>query len=330
MLLLGTNCQSQSWGRFWEPNQTNTAVSSCEATVVSDIVAMICVNANTAGFSMGSNAVGGSSIPEHMVSSISAFAMAKYEVQYGEWQMVKNWAMSNGYIFANPGVQGDNGLRTDQHPVTSVNWRDAIIWCNAASEKQGLVPVYYADSGFATVIRTSYNTASIIGTAGSGTIDFPFVNKAANGFRLPTEAEWEYASRYNDGLTFSRGDAPSGWSDNNLPNTNVDTLEIDAVAWWTNNSGAITSIVGARIPNSLGLFDMSGNVYEWVWDWEGNYTLSTPYTDDNTEGPATGTFRLYRGGYFNGTAANLLAAHRNYNNPWFANTILGFRPVRRP
>ena len=277
---------------------------------------------------MGSTPVGGTAIPEHTVASITAFAMAKYEVQYGDWLTVKTWATSNGYTFANPGVQGDNGARTDQHPVTTVNWRDAIIWCNAASEKQGLTPVYFTNAGFTTPLKISTNTASVNGTAGSE--DTPYVNWSANGYRLPTEAEWEYVARYIDGTTFMRGDAPSGWQDNNTANATVDTAEINAVAWYTTNSGAATHVVGTALGNALTLFDMSGNVYEWVWDWDGTYTTSPPYTDTDSKGPTTGTLRVNRGGSWFSTATNLRGALRTNNFPWDAGNIIGFRPVRRP
>lgn len=321
------NC-TQSWGKFWETTSTPTAGISCATTVASDSLAMVCIPLNTTGFLMGSNAVGGTAMPEHTVASISAFAMAKYEVQYGDWLSVKTWATANGYTFANPGLQGDNGARTDQHPVTTVNWRDAIIWCNAASERQGLTPVYFTNAGFSTPLRISTATTSANGTAGSE--DTPYVNWSANGFRLPTEAEWEYVARYNDGATFMRGDAPSGWKDNNPANGLVDAAENDPVAWYTTNSTSATHVVGTALGNALGLFDMSGNAYEWVWDWDGTYTSATPYTDADSKGPTNGSGRLSRGGWWVGAATFLRASSRNVTSPWIAGATLGFRPVRRP
>ena len=289
---------------------------------------MVNIPANTTGFSMGSAAVGGAAIPVHTVASITAFAMAKYEVKYADWLTVKTWAGANGYTFANAGLMG-SASQTDQHPVTTVNWRDAIVWCNAASQKDGLTPVYYTDAGFATVLKTSTNNGSINSTAGSE--DNPYVNWSANGYRLPTEAEWEYAARYIDGTTFMRGDAPSGWQDTNTANATVDTAENNAVAWYTTNSGAATQVVGTRLGNALGLFDMSGNVYEWVWDWWAvAFTTSTPYTDADSKGPTSGTSRVYRGGSYNASAVFLRNSHRVNGAPQTIDAGIGFRPVRRP
>lgn len=305
---------------------TTATTTSCASAVAADSLTMVCIPGNTAGFSQGYAAV---ATPVHTVASISAFAMAKYELKYADWLNVKTYATGNGYTFANAGVQGNSGGGTDQHPVTTVNWRDAIVWCNAASQKDGLTPVYYTDAGFTTVLKTSTNTASVNGTAGSE--DNPYIKISANGYRLPTEAEWEYAARYVDGTTFLRGDAPSGWLDNNTANAIVDAAELATVAWYGTNSGAATHIVGTKTGNALGIFDLSGNVSEWIAAWNAAYTTATPFTDADTAGATTGTVRIYRGGGWNSAASNLYGATRSdVWSPWQAFNYLGFRPVRRP
>lgn len=235
---------------------------------------------------MGSSAVGGTAAVEHTVASITSFAIGKYELKYADWLTVKTWAASNSYSFANNGLQGESGGGTNQHPVTTINWRDAIIWCNAASQMEGLTPVYYTNSGFSNVLKTSTNSASLNGTMGSE--DNPYVNWAANGYRLPTEVEWEYSARYIDGITFMRGDAPSGWSDNNPANGLVDAAENYAVAWYAPNSSSVTHAVGSALGNALGLFDMNGNTWEWMWDlYAASYGTGSPFTDADSRGPVS-------------------------------------------
>jgi formylglycine-generating enzyme required for sulfatase activity len=312
--LVPTNC-SNSWDKFWEV-QGEDALAKCRTAVSGDSVSMICVPANTTGFSRGWAGLG---TPIHTVASISGFAMGKYEVKYAEWEVVRLWAISNGYTFANLGVQGDGTATTDQHPATSMNWRDMVIWCNAASQKNGLTPVYYTDAALTAPMKIATNNALSGATTVAGGKDNPYILWSANGYRLPTSAEYEYAARYENASTFTRGDAPSGWKDNNPANGAIDQAEKNAVSWDNNSSPGNTQPVGQLQPNALGFYDLSGNVFELSNDWLATYVYASPFTDADSKGGVTGTNREVRGGGFGGefgtaargsTVPNAAAAER--------------------
>jgi len=239
--------------------------------------------------------------------SLDEFQIGKYEVTYALWTEVKTWAESNGYTFASAGAQGSGGSKTDQHPVTMINWRDCIAWCNAYSEKEGLAPVYYTASAQTGVYRNSST---------GGDISNDCVNWDADGFRLPTEAEWEYAARYIDGTSVSPGDQHSGY--------NLQT-EIDSCAWYSDNAGFSTHPVGQLQANSLGARDMSGNVWEWCWDW---YDTYPNIPQENPLGPPSGTYRVIRGNSWGGNAAGCRTAIRNESDHTGVYPDVGFRVCR--
>ena len=252
------------------------------------------------------------------VTLTKGYWIAETEVTYQLWYEVRTWGEGNSYIFANKGREGHDGalgaIPTDasQEPVTSINWRDTMIWCNALSEKQGLTPVYYTDSGYTTPIRAATNN-SLDTTAGHE--DNPYVNWSANGYRLPTEVEWEIAARGADlssgyGTVFAGNDAPGD------------------VAWYEANSGLSTHAVGTKLENELGLYDMSGNVCEWNWDWWGS---TFPTESPDPRGPATGLHRVWRGGAYQTGAAGcgIVFRFEVYGaSPSRGADVTGFRPVR--
>ncbi len=180
---------------------------------------------------------------------VSAFYLGTYPVTWGEWQEVRSWAVEAGYD-----LEGVGQGCADDHPVVGVNWYDVVKWCNALSEMEGRTPVYRLGHAGCRLSRQVYRF---------GEHDDVSMVAAAGGYRLPTSAEWEYAAR---GGRLSRGYAYSGGDD------------VNAVAWYAGNSDGAACLnendigtwpVGQKDANELGFHDMSGNVWEWCFDWFG-------------------------------------------------------------
>lgn len=187
---------------------------------------------------------------------------------------------------------------TNAHPILKTSWIGAVAYCNWKTKDVGSKDTFYT---------FKYTNEGIIE-------DVQF-NKNSKGYRLPTEAEWEYACRAKSITNYSFAD---------------DSLMLEDYAWYNTNSGATTQIVGTKKPNSFGLYDMHGNVSEWVWDW---YPENMPYypntEQENPTGVLTGsTTHIYRGGSYKNYAINLRSAKRFSGRPENRYEDVGIRLAR--
>ena len=222
--------------------------------------------------------------PTHKVTFTYDFYMGKYEVTFDEYD-----AFCTATKRTKP---SDNGWGRGNRPVINVSWFDAIAYCNWLSDKENL-PKAYDDKG------------NFLDKDGRVTTD----PSKVVGYRLPTEAEWEYASR---GGNKSQGYKYAG----------SDT--IDEVAWYYSNSGKETQEVGKKLPNELGIHDMSGNVWEWCSDWYASYTSAAktnPYSNSDS-------YQIYRGGGWVNYVAFARVVNRSYGSPASTYYYLGFRIAR--
>jgi formylglycine-generating enzyme required for sulfatase activity len=217
--------------------------------------------------------------PAHDVR-LSSFLIARTPLTRGQWRAVMREAPDAWARDASD----------DDLPATDVSWVDAVDFCNALSVRDGLAPCYVRDAqGQWTWQRT------------------------ADGWRLPTEAEWEYACRAGTQSAWFWGEDPAG---------------ADAYTWYTANSGYELKPVGQKRPNDFGLYDMAGLVFEWCWDWFETYSADGAAPPLDPAGPGGGSQRVARGGSFGVPPDGLRCAYRGADEPEFRSVDLGLRCVR--
>ncbi len=222
--------------------------------------------------------------------TVSSFYIGKTEVTQAQWKTV----MGNNPSY----YKGDN------RPVEEVSWYDAIVFCNKLSIMDGRIPSYSVDG------KTDPDTWNYIPCNGDSINGTIAMNVSASGYRLPTEAEWEYAAwggNIRKGYKYSGGD------------------NMECVAWYKDNSGYQTHDVAAKAPNELGIYDMSGNVCEWCWDWDSLNYYSRSSTSNPT-GASSGSDRILRGGSCYDYDYCRVALRGNYD-PHYRDYVNGFRVV---
>ena len=282
-----------------------TSSSQKTVTIMAGIPSptMVTIPATTT-FSMGCNGaldicISGE-LPVRNVT-LSSYLISETEITQTQWN-----AIMNSVGIGNP----SNFNNCPECPVERVSWFDAMVFCNRLSELQNLTPCYYADQSYTQVYGKNGASWSL---PNNGNV---FWKPNTKGYRLPTEAEWERAAR---GGTPVSSNIYSGSNDN-----------IAAVAVYFSNSGNKTSTVASKAANNSGLFDMSGNVWEWCWDWyDASYYGQTGNTN-NPKGPGSGSSLVLRGGSWLSDPTGCRVAIRGGLTPDVRNFNFGFRLARTP
>ena len=275
------------------------------------------------------------------------FYVCDHEVTQGEWEKYMTYY---GEVTSDDSYRPTESYgKGENYPVYDVNWYEAVIYCNLLSIAKGLTPAYYITDSSVTktdpddwinisgsnIKKTDDGKFYYDGTSENSKLDYQGegdkdggiqLDKNANGYRLPTEAEWEYAAlgSYKDNENWNGyGDKSntSGYVFAGYDGTNADSLA--KYAWYSTNSTSKTQEVKGKLPNSYGLYDMSGNVYEWCYDWYGSYSSSD---ENDPAGKAWGYSRVNRGEEWNNSYCNVSRRPDSYPNTRYYG--LGLRLVR--
>ena len=326
-------CATEGAKIYYTKDGSNPTVSSSEYTTAISVTEAVTLKAIAVKDGMNNSAVASASytissgnIPEGFVEvkgttitgneswtpSSSVFVSERsitipdmyvcdHEVTRGEFKEVMGTDPSTASAYDKDGkkLTGDDVLN---NPVNYVNWYAAIAYCNKLSLKENLKPCYSV-SGVTDWENLAYSS---IPTSSNSTWDELTYDKEADGYRLPTEAEWEWLARGGENYTYAGSNT------------------VGDVAWYTSNTNDTGSReVKTKQANGYGLYDMSGNVYEWCWDWIGTVSSSTADT-----GASSGSFRVLRGASCYEYGDYCLVSIRSRNHPYYRNRSFGFRVVR--
>jgi formylglycine-generating enzyme required for sulfatase activity len=239
----------------------------------------------------------------------AAFHMSKYDITGTEFQNVT-------------GITDPSSFSEANHPVETVSWYQALVYCNDLSIKEGLTPVYTISGS------TSPSVWGAIPTSDNTTWDAVSANWSASGYRLPTEMEYMWAAMgATSGYGYTSGTYTTGYSKAFAGSTGANNINNYAYTYSDTPTPASTEAIGLLLPNELGLYDMSGNVWQWCWDWYGSYPGGA-LTDPTYNGAASGTYRVVRGGSWFNDASGAAVAIRSDDGPYYQFNDIGFRVVR--